>query len=67
LRSKLRERERLGGAEKSVFGEKRVVTLKSLGLVARIIVSKAVTSPVSVGGYQLDSIDLQIEVDNSAR
>ena len=52
------------GVQKSAFGEKRTVSLKSLGLVARIDVSKATVSPVSAGNYQLDALELQIEVDN---
>ena len=52
------------GVQKSAFGEKRTVSLKSLGLVVRISVSKAAVSPISAGNYQLDALDLQIEVDN---
>jgi hypothetical protein len=52
------------GVQKSAFGEKRTVTLKSLGLVLRITVSKAAVSTISVGNHQLDALDLQIEVDN---
>jgi hypothetical protein len=52
------------GVQKSAFGDKRTVSLKSLGLVLRIAVSKAVVSPISAGNYQLDALDLQIEVDN---
>jgi hypothetical protein len=53
------------GVQKSAFGEKRMVSLKNLGLVLRVAVSKAAVSPVSAGNYQLDALDLQIEVDNS--
>jgi hypothetical protein len=53
------------GVQKSVFGERRTVPLKSLGLVVRISVSKATVSPISASNYQLDALDLQIEVDNS--
>src|SRR5580704_16928735 len=52
------------GVQKSAFGEKRTVSLKSLGLVVRIDVSKATVSPISAGNYQLDVLDLQIEADN---
>jgi hypothetical protein len=52
------------GAQKSAFGEKRTVPLKSLGLMVRVAVSKASVSPVSVDKYQFDVLDLQIEVDN---
>jgi hypothetical protein len=52
------------GVQKSAFGEKRTVSLKSLGLVVRIVVSKASVSPISAGNYQLDALDLQVEVDN---
>ncbi|MGA8366656.1 MAG: hypothetical protein ACLQMT_10100 [Candidatus Acidiferrales bacterium] len=53
------------GAQKSVFGDKRTISRKDLGFVVRIIVSKAVVSPISAGNYQLDALDLQIEVNNS--
>jgi hypothetical protein len=52
------------GVQKSAFGEKRTVSLRSLGLVVRIAVSKAAVSLISAGNYQLDALDLQIEVDN---
>jgi len=52
------------GVQKSAFGEKRTVTLKNLGLVVRIAVSKAIVRPVSGGYYQFDALELQIEVDN---
>jgi len=52
------------GVEKSAFREKRTVSLKKLGLVVRIAVSKAAVSRISAGNYQLDALDLQIEVDN---
>jgi hypothetical protein len=53
------------GVQKSVFGDKRTVSLKTLGLVVRIAVSKAAVSPISAGNYQIDSLGLQIEIDNS--
>jgi hypothetical protein len=53
------------GVQKSAFGEKRTVTLKNLGLVVQIAVSKAVVSPISAGNHQIDALDLQVEVDNS--
>jgi hypothetical protein len=53
------------GVQKSAFGGKRTVSLKSLGLVVRIVVSKATVSPISAGNYQLNALDVQIEVDNS--
>jgi hypothetical protein len=53
------------GGPKSVFGRKRVLRLDDLGLVVRIIISGAVVHPVSAGNYQIDSVDLEIEVDNS--
>jgi hypothetical protein len=52
------------GAQKSAFGEKRTVSLKNLGLVLRIAVSKALVSPISAGNYQFGSLELQIELDN---
>jgi hypothetical protein len=52
------------GAQKSAFGEKRALSLKGLGLVVRIAVSNAAVSPISAGNYQLDVLDLQIDVDN---
>jgi hypothetical protein len=53
------------GVQKSAFGEKRAVPLKSLGLVVQITVSKAVVSPVSASRHQMDALELQIEADNS--
>jgi hypothetical protein len=53
------------GVQKSAFGEKRTVSLKGLGLVVRLAVSKAAVRPISAGTYQLDALDLQIKVDNS--
>ena len=53
------------GIQKSVFGEKRTLPRKNLGLVVRIVVSKATVSLISKGNYQLDGLDLQLEVDNS--
>ena len=53
------------GAQKSVFGDKRTLLSKSLGLVVHIAVSKAVVSPISAANYQIDSLGLQIEIDNS--
>jgi hypothetical protein len=52
------------GAQKSAFGKERTVTLKKLGLVLHIGVSKAVVSQVSPQFYQVDALDLQIAVDN---
>ncbi len=52
------------GVQKSAFGQKRKVSLKKLGLVIQIAVSKAAVSLVSAGNYQLEALDLQIEVDN---
>jgi len=53
------------GIQKSVFGEKRILPRKNLGLVVRIVVSKATVSQTSNYNYQLDALDLQLEVDNS--
>jgi hypothetical protein len=53
------------GAQKSVFGVNRTILVKNLGLVVRIAVSKAIVSPAPAGSYQLDELDLQIEVNNS--
>jgi len=53
------------GIQKSVFGEKRIIPRKDLGLVVMISASNATVSPTSNGDYQLDTITLQIEVDNS--
>jgi hypothetical protein len=51
------------GPQKSVFGDKRTLFLKGLGLVVRINVSKAVVSAISTGNYQLCALALRIEVD----
>ncbi len=53
------------GTKQSVFGEKRTVAVKSLGLVVRLDVLRAAVSSVSAGNYQLDALELQVEVDNS--
>ena len=53
------------GVKKSLYGEKRTVSLNNLGLMVRITVSKATVSPVSGDDYQFDALELQIEVDNS--
>jgi hypothetical protein len=53
------------GAQKSVFGEKRTILPKNSGLVVRIVVSSATVSPISAGNYQLETLDLRVEVDNS--
>ena len=52
------------GVQKSAFGEKRKVSLNSLGLVLRITVSKAAVSPTPAGNYQLNALDLQIDLNN---
>jgi hypothetical protein len=52
------------GAQKSVFGARRTFTLKELGIVVRLAVLKATVSPISSRNYQLDALDLQIEVVN---
>jgi hypothetical protein len=52
------------GVKKPAFGEKRTMSLKNLGLVIQITVSKATVSQISAGSYQLDALDLQIEVHN---
>ena len=52
------------GVQKSAFGEKRTVSLKNLGLVLEIAVSRAAVSPVSGSRYQIDALELQIEANN---
>jgi hypothetical protein len=52
------------GVEKSAFGEKRTLHLKTLGLVVQIDISKASVSPIPTGRHQIDSLELQIEVNN---
>jgi hypothetical protein len=53
------------GVQKSALGKKRIVSLKNLALVVRMAVSKATVSPTSAGNYQLDALNVEIEVDNS--
>jgi hypothetical protein len=53
------------GAQKSAFGEKRTMLLKDLGFVVQIAISKVAVSPISLNSHQIDSLELQIEVDNS--
>ena len=52
------------GVKKSIYGEKRTISVENLGLVVQITVSKAVVNP-SGSNYQLDALDLKIEVDNA--
>jgi hypothetical protein len=52
------------GAQNSAFGEQRTITDKRRGLVVRILVSNAKVSPIPSGDFQLDSLNLKIEVDN---
>lgn len=54
-----------GGAQKSVFGKERTVPLTSMGLVIRITILNAVVRPISGTFHQLDTLELQIDVDNS--
>jgi hypothetical protein len=53
-----------GGIQKSAFGEKRKVSLKSLRLIIQVAVSKATVSPISGAGNQIEALELQIEADN---
>jgi hypothetical protein len=53
------------GVQNSVFGEKRAVIVKRVGLKVRLAASKATVSPISAGDYQLDTLDLHIDVENS--
>jgi hypothetical protein len=52
------------GVRKSIYGEKRTILVKNLGLVVHIAVLKAVVSP-SGRNYQLDALDIHIDVDNA--
>jgi hypothetical protein len=52
------------GVQESAFGKKRMISLYNLGLVLTVSVSKVAVRPVSDTDYQLDALDLQIEVDN---
>jgi hypothetical protein len=52
------------GVDKSVYGKTRVISVNGLRLVVRITVLKVATSQ-SGSQFQLDSLDLKIEVDNS--
>lgn len=53
------------GAKNSAFGEERTMPLAKLGLLLRVAVKDATVSPnPTIGGYQLDTLSLQIEVDN---
>jgi len=52
------------GVKNTIFGEKRTITVKRLGLTIRINLKDAKISPISEGNYQLEALDLQIEVDN---
>lgn len=52
------------GVENSACGETRKVLLKNLGLIMQIGITNARVSPISPNSYQLDDLDLQVEVDN---
>jgi hypothetical protein len=57
------------GPDKSAFGPRRTISVQRLGLVVRIVVSGVKVSPITGTpglDYQLDALDLQIEVDNVA-
>jgi len=57
------------GARDSVYGERRSISIDRLRLVVRIVVLKAeVSRDLAWPGdsYQLDGLDLQIEVDNAS-
>jgi hypothetical protein len=53
------------GVQKSAYGERRTVSLKNLGIVLRIVISKATVNTISPGNSKIDELDLQVEVDNS--
>ena len=52
------------GGQHLAFGEKRTITVNKLGLIVRIVVLNAKVSPISSEDFQLDSLNLKIEVDN---
>ena len=54
------------GVQKSAFGAKRTVTLKNLGLLVRIDVLKAMVVPTSTRDHEFDTLEVQIEVDNTS-
>jgi len=53
------------GPKQSAFGESRTISLSKLELVVKIGVSKSMVSQVSPGNYQLDALDLRIEIANT--
>jgi hypothetical protein len=56
------------GARGSVYGERRTISIDILGLLVYIVVLETKVSRNAVSpppGYQLDSLDLKIEVDNA--
>lgn len=55
------------GAQRSVFGARRMVSLKNLGLVLRVVISGARVTPISTGRYQFNALVLQISVESSTR
>jgi hypothetical protein len=52
------------GVQQSTFGEKRMISVENLELVVQIAVSKATVSSTPGNAYQLDILQLQIEIDN---
>jgi hypothetical protein len=57
----------LQGVKGTVFGERRTISARRLGLVIKVTVSDAKISQTSSGYIQLDALELQVEVDNSSQ
>ena len=53
------------GRQKSAYGKERAIPIKNLGLVVRINIVNALVSPISVSEFQLDRLEMQIEIDNA--
>lgn len=52
------------GADKSAFGARRQLTLKSKRLLVRIEILEAKVSPLPSGDYQINHLELVLTVDN---
>jgi hypothetical protein len=52
------------GVRSSIYGERRTIYVKRLGLVVRIHVTKVAVSAISANECLLDTLELQIDVNN---
>jgi len=53
------------GADKSAFGEKRVLSPKNLSLTLQVTISRTTVKPTSEAAYEIERLDLQIDISPS--